>query len=91
MATQRIGGRAEKEPEPRRQDRPFLLVDRATWLVLPDELHGRGNWRDHASLFQQASNCYSSKSWSCGDVLSFTESTGWTGTGHALPYPPVFH
>ena len=54
MATQRIGGRAEKELEPRRQDRPFLLADRATWLVdgliLPDEPHGRGNWRDHASL-----------------------------------------
>ena len=33
MATQRIGGRAEKELEPRRQDRPFLLADRATWLV----------------------------------------------------------
>jgi len=51
MATQRIGGRAEKEPEPTRQDRPFLLVDRATWLVLPDELHGRGNWRDHTLHF----------------------------------------
>ena len=54
MATQHIGGRAEKELEPRRQDRPFLLADRATWLVdgliLPDEPHGRGNWRDHASL-----------------------------------------